>query len=90
MKKEFKGNGKGKGPIVGYNHKKWNENFPDINWHNKWCAFCKLWTNHTEETCPQLDPRRISENEFVKEWKKQGLVPDDYGEFINEPRRKHK
>ena len=32
MKKEFKGPGKGKGPIVGYNYKKWNANFDEINW----------------------------------------------------------
>lgn len=24
--------GKGMKPIVGYNHKKWNENFDKINW----------------------------------------------------------
>jgi hypothetical protein len=52
--KEFRGPGKGKGPIVGYNHKKWNENFGEINWHNQWCAFCGLWTNHTSGSCPEL------------------------------------
>lgn len=32
MKKEYRGNGKGMRPIVGYNYKKWNQNFDSINW----------------------------------------------------------
>jgi hypothetical protein len=31
MKKEFKGPGKGKGPIVGYNPKNWYANYGSIN-----------------------------------------------------------
>ena len=54
MKKEFKGPGKGKGPIVGYDYKKWNANFDEINWHNKWCAMCGKWTDHTSGSCPEL------------------------------------
>lgn len=30
MKKEFKGPGKGKGPIVGYNYKSWFANYDEI------------------------------------------------------------
>lgn len=54
MKKEFKGPGKGKGPIVGYNPKNWYANYGDINWHNKWCPVCGEWTDHTSGACPQL------------------------------------
>ena len=32
MKKEFKGNGKGKRPIVGYNPKSWYANYDNITW----------------------------------------------------------
>ena len=32
MKKEFRGNGKGMRPIVGYNPKNWYANFNLINW----------------------------------------------------------
>lgn len=53
-KKEFRGPGKGMKPVAGYNYKKWNENFAEINWHNKWCAMCGLWTNHTSGECPEL------------------------------------
>ena len=53
-KKEFRNPGKGMRPVMGYNPKKWNENFGDINWHNKWCAMCGLWTDHTSGSCPEL------------------------------------
>jgi len=32
MKKEFRGNGKGKRPIIGYNPKNWYANFNNIKW----------------------------------------------------------
>ena len=53
-KKEFRNPGKGMRPTLGYNPKKWNENFGEINWHNKWCAMCRLWANHTSSSCPQF------------------------------------
>ncbi len=37
-RKEFRGqsrNGKGKRPMMGYNYKKWNANFDEINWSHK-------------------------------------------------------
>jgi len=59
MKKEFKGNGKGKRPIVGYNAKNWNANFDFINWNKtldtkQWCAWCGKWGNHTSGSCSDL------------------------------------
>jgi hypothetical protein len=55
-KKEFKGNRKtyGKGSNRRpENFKQLRANWDDINWHNKWCAMCGKWTNHTIGTCPK-------------------------------------
>lgn len=32
MKRETHRNGKGNGPLKGYNYKKWNENYGHIDW----------------------------------------------------------
>ncbi len=49
-----KGAGKGMTPIKGYNSKNWYANYDGINWHNKWCAYCGLWTDHTSGSCKKL------------------------------------
>ena len=59
-KKEFRNPGKGNRPIMGYNPKKWNENFGGINWLHQWCPMCGKWTNHTSGSCPQLKDKNNS------------------------------
>jgi hypothetical protein len=34
-KKEFRNPGKGMRPVMGYNPKKWNENFREISWREE-------------------------------------------------------
>lgn len=42
--------GKGDSPRNCFS-KEFKKNYDQINWHNKWCKKCKIFTNHTEINC---------------------------------------
>ena len=47
-------NGKGKGPIKGYDFKAWYAHYDSIEWSKKWCAWCGKWGTHTSGSCSDL------------------------------------
>lgn len=56
-KKEFKGPGKGNGPVVGYNYKNWYSNYDDINWGRK--VVIKELGNITKELLSRSIPANL-------------------------------
>jgi hypothetical protein len=48
MKKEFRGNGKGMRPVVGYNPKNWYSNFDNINWSKQTNTKKKIKKNESK------------------------------------------